>query len=77
MSFKFTPANKPKSFYRDLWRKENKGSDKLFDACWRRLIGDYYNVSYSGNTTQSVLDLLDYYAAEKVNNSRSIFYITG
>ena len=62
---------------KNYYRKEFDGSSRLFNACWRQYIG-YLRVAIDDPTCDmDVDDWLENIASEKVNNSRSVFYIYG
>lgn len=53
------------------------GSERLFRACWRQYIAFLRGSIDAPICDQDVADWLDSIAAEKVNDSRSAFYIYG
>jgi hypothetical protein len=64
---------KKKAYY---WKKFD-GSYRLFNACW-----DQYRRWLKGSiddpwSDSDVMNWLDQIASEKVNNSKSVFYIHG
>lgn len=63
--------------YKTFARKNFNGSAALFEACWRQYI-TYLNGAIDDPRNQGDVDSwLDTIASEKVNNSRSRFYIHG
>ncbi len=65
---------KTMAYYRALCQRD---SLRLFKACWRQYVG-YLRSSIDDPTCDDdVLSWLDSIAAEKVNNSRSTFYLRG
>jgi hypothetical protein len=59
------------------YRRSFKGSDRMFNACWKRY-REFLNGSIDDPQSDTDVDeWLDSIASEKVNNSRSSFYITG
>jgi hypothetical protein len=73
--WQLTPANWRK--IRQCAAKRFDGSGALFNACWRQyrayLVGSIDDPENIGD----VMSWLDTLAAERVNNSKSRFYITG
>lgn len=61
---------------RKVSRKNFDGSDKLFNACWQQYRRYLSSVNYP-ECQEDVDNWLYSIASEKVNNSRSVFYITG
>lgn len=71
------PVNKNVSLYKTTARKHFSGSRALFDACWRKYM-QYLNGAIDDQKSQKdVDDWLEQIASEKVNNSKSRFYIYG
>ena len=58
-------------------RKNFDGSNRLFNACWRQYISWLKGSIDDPTTQEDINNWLDQIASEKVNNSKSIFYIYG
>lgn len=59
------------------YRSKFEGSDRLFSACWSQYLRYLLSAIDHPLTDEDVTGWLDSIAAEKVNNPRSSFYITG
>lgn len=58
-------------------RKVFRGSERLFQACWRQYLS-YLRGAIDNPDSQTDIDSwLDSIASEKVNNYKSVFYIYG
>lgn len=58
-------------------RKNFEGSNQLFESCWRKYLS-YLNGSIDNPDCQENIDSwLETIASEKVNDSKSKFYIYG
>jgi len=64
---------KAKSYY----RRKFDGSDRLFNTCWNQYRNWLNSAIDDPQEDSDVLDWLDSIASEKVNNSKSTFYIYG
>jgi hypothetical protein len=64
-----------KNYYYDLTCRRD--SYRLFSACWSQYRAWLRGAIDSPTCDRDVLDWLDSIASEKVNNSRSKFYIYG
>ncbi len=65
---------KEKALTKEQFRREFDGSEALFNACWRQLRRDVYTGSMPED---EIAAWLEAFAAERVNNPRSKFYIYG
>jgi hypothetical protein len=57
-------------------RRQFDGSNELFAACWRQWLRDG-QWTYANPSVKFIAKYLDDVASEKVNNSRSVFYLYG
>jgi len=59
------------------YRKLSDDSERLFTSCWRKYTYYLKGSIDDPKSDSDVLNWLNSIASEKVNNSRSRFYITG
>lgn len=59
------------------YRKAFRGSDRLFRACWRQYRQWLEGAIDNPREDRDVHEWLESIAAERVNNSRSPFYLRG
>ena len=59
------------------YRKNFEGSDRLFNACWGQYIFWLQGAIDNPSCDYDVENWLDQIASEKVNDSRSSFYLYG
>ena len=63
---------------KQYYQKRFEGSDSLFEACWRQLLRWIREGAIDTPIDdQQVMGWLDQIAAEKVNDSRSPYFIYG
>ena len=65
---------KEKALTKEQYWQDFEGSRALFEACWRQLRKEVYTESMRAD---EVAAWLEAFAAERVNNPRSKFYIYG
>jgi len=65
---------KEKALSKEQFRREFDGSEELFNTCWRQLKREVYTSSMHADEVSAWLEA---FAAERVNNPRSKFYIYG
>lgn len=63
----------PKRHYAARFR----GSRRLFDACWRKWRERYQEGIEEAASDHDVMVALNWHASQKVNDSRSVFYLHG
>lgn len=65
---------KENALTKDQYWQDFDGSRELFNACWRQLKKEVYTESMRADEVSAWLEA---FAAERVNNPRSKFYIYG
>jgi hypothetical protein len=68
-------VNSPGSYSKGTCKGQFAGSERLFEACWRELLRCRRHTEI--DTQADAGRWLDLFAAEKVNNPKSAFYLWG